>query len=348
VPYLGIEQVLGGEGVAAAEAAGHTWARVWGRVPLVGGRSFRDLFEWRGTSLLWTAEAFLREATAGPRCARTADLWLRLLEAMRPPEVDALGLESADRLLLARACTVAGVLLHDAPSAAPAFRLRWRARWGRGLSRMLRSLRAPFVPPPSHGDAPVLALFSASDDRAAVREIQERVEGGLGTRVLTASLEDVVDAASRRARAAAAGAKAALRARFRDLSTTPGLRASYAHRGVSFADLVVDDLEALVLGHLPDVAELLEAAFERLEASRPSAVLAVTRDRDEERCLVLAAGAADVPVVAARPEPDDHHAADRADGGPRPVAVVPLQPVAEVVEALARLPEVARGRVGAG
>lgn len=346
--HLTTEQVLGGEGLAAAEAAGHTWARVWGRVPLVEGRSFRDLVEWRGASLLWTAEAFLREATAGPRCACTADLCLRLLEATRPSEVDALGLEPADGLLLARACTAAGVLLHDAPSAAPALRLPGRARRGRGLARTLRSLRAPAVLPPSHGDAPVLALFSASDDRAAVREIQERVEVGLGAHVLTASLEDLLGGASRRARAAAAGAKASLRARFRDLRTTPGLRASYAHRGVSFADLAGEDLQALVLGHLPEVVELLEAAYERFEANRPSAVLAVARDADAERSLVVAAGAAGVPVVAARPERGDLAAVDRADGGPRPAAVVPLQPVAGVVEALARLPEVARGRVGAG
>ena len=43
-------------GRAAVEAAGRTWARVWARPPLVEGRSFGDLVQWRGESLLWTAE----------------------------------------------------------------------------------------------------------------------------------------------------------------------------------------------------------------------------------------------------------------------------------------------------
>ena len=34
------------ETVDAVEAAVRTWARVWGRLPLVDGRSFRELAEW--------------------------------------------------------------------------------------------------------------------------------------------------------------------------------------------------------------------------------------------------------------------------------------------------------------
>ena len=118
VPFRAVEDVLGPEGLAAADTAARTWARVWGRLPLVDGKSFRELVEWRGTSLLWCAEAFLRDETAGPRCARTAEIALRLLEATTPSEVDAPGLLPADALLLARACTVRGVLFHG-PSPGP-------------------------------------------------------------------------------------------------------------------------------------------------------------------------------------------------------------------------------------
>ena len=69
-PFRAVEDVLGPEGLAAAAAAARTWARVWGRLPLVDGKSFRELVEWRGASLLWCAEAFLRDETAGPRCAQ--------------------------------------------------------------------------------------------------------------------------------------------------------------------------------------------------------------------------------------------------------------------------------------
>jgi len=64
-PFRAVEDVLGPEGLAATDSAVRTWARVWGRLPLVDGKSFRELVEWRGASLLWCAEAFLRNETAG-------------------------------------------------------------------------------------------------------------------------------------------------------------------------------------------------------------------------------------------------------------------------------------------
>ena len=49
VPFRAVEDLLGPEGLAAADAAARTWARVWGRLPLVDGKSFRELVEWRGS-----------------------------------------------------------------------------------------------------------------------------------------------------------------------------------------------------------------------------------------------------------------------------------------------------------
>jgi len=108
VPFRTLTEAVGTDGLAAADAAARTWARVWGRVPLVEGRSLRDLVEWRGTSLLWAAEVFVRTATTGPDCARTAERCLWLLERLAPTEVDGAGLTPADSLLLARACTARG------------------------------------------------------------------------------------------------------------------------------------------------------------------------------------------------------------------------------------------------
>jgi hypothetical protein len=45
--------------------------------------------EWRGASLLWSGEAFLRDETAGPRCARTTEIAMRLLDATELANLDA-------------------------------------------------------------------------------------------------------------------------------------------------------------------------------------------------------------------------------------------------------------------
>ena len=105
-------------GLAAAEAGGRTWTRLWGRLPLVDGMSFRELATWREMSLLWLAEGFIRAETAGPRCAELVEIALRLLEATRASEVDVAGLSGPDAVLLDRACTASGVLFHGKPPRA--------------------------------------------------------------------------------------------------------------------------------------------------------------------------------------------------------------------------------------
>jgi len=118
VPVRPLEAVIGDEGLAAAHAAARTWARLWGRVPLLDGKSFRDLVEWRDTSLLWLAEAFIRHETAGPLCAGLAETALRLLEVTRAAEVDVVGLGRPETVVLSRACTTRGVTLVAACAAA--------------------------------------------------------------------------------------------------------------------------------------------------------------------------------------------------------------------------------------
>jgi hypothetical protein len=350
IPFRPVDEVLGPEGLAAAEGAARTWARVWGRLPLADGRSFRELVEWRGSSLLWSATAFLLEETAGPRCARTAEAALRLLEATAAVEVDASGLDPADALLLSRACTERGVLFHGRVGGAgrplPVARPAVRSGLGRLLSDARAPATAPAPPPPlagaGSGAAPILALIGLEEERDLIESLLRCVSDELGRPIVAVSLGDLPRWETRRARRAIEEADAILRERQARLLGTPGLAASYAHRGVSFSDLAAGDLEALLRGALPAAARRIEAARELLAAARPAAVLVAVDGRDERRSLLHACAADGFGgVVVRRGAPGGP---ERADGGPRPVALCDWEPD-PVAEALR---EAARGRVGAG
>ncbi|HEX9189170.1 MAG TPA: hypothetical protein VGB87_18980 [Vicinamibacteria bacterium] len=345
-----LDAVLGEEGTAAADAAARTWARVWGRLPLADGKSFRELVEWRGASLLWSATAFLLEETAGPRCARTAERALQLLEATGAVEVDAVGLEASDALLLSRACTVRGVLFHGrvASPGRPLPVARKAAR--SGLGRFLAGALLPGTPPPLPDPAagagldgpPVLALVEPGRDDLLL--LLEGVSASLGQPVVAVSLDELPRWETRRARRAIGEAEALLRGCHRALVGTPGLAASCAHRGVGFADLAGSDLEALALGALVAAARRIEAARELLAAARPSAVLLAVGGRDERRSLVHAASSVGLGVVALRGRGD----ADRADGGPQPASACEWEPGQGAGVVADALGEAARGRVEAG
>jgi len=292
----------------AVEAAVRTWTRVWGRLPLVDGRSFRELAEWKGVSLWWMGEAFFRAATEAPRCVQAAETFLRLLEAERPTEVEPVGLPPRDALLLSRACTVLGVLYHGPSSARPRVKAsEWEAR-GRRESwaaswRALRRRAPGFAPGRTAlvlepGADPALGELVASlGDEVAVVTHPERL-------------------ASRRALAAARGARRALRELWPRLRASPGVHESFAHRGVAFFDLAEADLAGLLLSRLPAAVRLYEAAAEWLLAARPKAVLLAVPGRDDRRTLLAAARAAGVPSVVLRPAEGED--GERADGGPQP------------------------------
>jgi len=140
---------------------------------------------------------------------------------------------------------------------------------------------------------------------------------------LVASLEDGVAVvtrperlASRRALAAAKGARRALRELWQRLRASPGLHESFSHRGVAFLDLAQADLAGLLLSRLPAAVRLYEAATEWLLAARPKAVLLAVPARDDRRTLLAAARAAGVPSVVLRPAEGEE--GERADGGPQP------------------------------
>lgn len=352
VPFRRLEHVLGRQSFDAAESAGRAWARVWGRLPLAEDRSFRDLVEWRGSSLLWSAEAFLQERTAGPRLARTADLALRLLETTAPSELDAFGLSAADALLLARAASSRGVFFHDAPCSGRPLRVPGPPARGERPSVLARLFAPAAAPPPpapfvagSAGAAPLLVLGPGPREADRLRPLLEAAGMDLGMPSVVVALADVVRWSTRRVQRAAAAAEAALRDRLRSLRGTPALLLSYTHRGVGFADLAARDLGTLLLGHLPAMVRLLEAAIELVQATRPGLVLVLVPGRDERRTLVLAAREAGRVAVALDVAPAGAADWDRQDGGPQPSARIAWEPGTQTAEAIARLREAARGRV---
>jgi hypothetical protein len=353
VPFRTLEAVVGEAGLAGAEAAGRAWARVWGRLPLAEGRSFRDLVEWRGASLLWVAEGFIRERTTGPRLARAADLGLRLIEALAPSEIDAFGLSAADALLLARAASTEGVLFHDPPATASPLHLPSASTRGGllgVLGRIFPQGQLPSLSPyvdASAGRDPVLVLGPGPTQASVIRPLLEAVATELGLPSVVLPTAQVSRWATARVHRATAEAERILRARLVSLRGSPGLLLSYAHRGVGFADLAAEDLEALLLGHLPAMVSLLEAAIELVSATRPALMLLAVPEPDERRALVFAARAAGIPAVTLRvgaPEPID---AVRQDGGPQPAAQVAWEPGTSTQEVVARLREVPHGRVEA-
>jgi hypothetical protein len=312
--------------------------------------------EWRGVSLLWCAEVFLRDRTAGPRCARTAEVALRLLEATTPSEVDALGLARADALLLARACTVRGVLFHD-PPPGPGRPLALDAPAPRGaLGRVIAGAFAP-ARPPSLGalpkDAtgtggPLLAIVAGEEERVALGALLEAAAAELWRGVAIVSLDELSRWETRDARRAAADAEAHLRERLVRLRGSPGLVESYSHRGVGFADLAAGDLEGLLTGYLPAVVRRIEAARELVVSSRAAAVLLALPGRDERRSLVHACSTAGVAAVVVRSAAFAEGGAERADAGPRPVATLEWAAGQDPRPVVARLRDAVRGRVEAG
>jgi hypothetical protein len=354
VPVRPLEAVIGEEGLAAAEAAGRTWARLWGRVPLLDGRCFRDLVPWRDTSLLWLTEGFIHKETAGPACARLAETVLRLLEVTRADEVDVGGLGRSEVLLLGRACTTRGVLLHgpaqDArPMLAPPPRRRSPAR-------LLATAFAPTAPPSlpeaaAGGEtrgAPLIAIAPGAGDAAPLRPLLEAAARQLGMAAVLVPLDLLRSWETRAVRRRISEAETLLRECRSRLRDSPGLHESYSHRGVGFADLAGNDLDRILLGHLPTAVRILEAAVELLAgAPRPRLVLLSGVHRDARRALLGASGAAGVPAVVVHDRPVTQEDADRTDGGPRATDTILWEPDTDPTVVVDRLREAARARVRA-
>ncbi len=283
-----------------------TWARVWGRRPLVDGRSFREIFEWKGASLWWMSESFFRAAPEAPACVRLVETWLRILEAEAPDEVEAVGLPPREAALLERAATSRGILCHG----------RGRAPSGRG--RILRGWLRSFWRVPRRRGAlerlsPVPFLVVGEGELDALTD-------GQGSReIRSVSLRDLRLGASRITRRETSRARRHFRRSFAQLRRSPGVHEAFSHRGVPFFDLGERDLADLLFVALPRAVHLFEEMAAFLAEKAPEAVALLVPSRDERRALVAACAAADVPCVVLRTGDGEE---ERADGGPQPQLVL--------------------------
>jgi hypothetical protein len=348
VPFRRAEDVLGPPGLDALDAVSRSWARVWARLPLAEGSSFRELVSWRGDSLLWAAEGFLRRATAGPRCARTVELCLRLFDALAPGEVDVSGLAAADTALVARAATARGVLFHGEPGRPRRLLVETRPSPPGRLRGLLGAAQRPPVPAAlsgGPGERLLLVVLSDSVLEAGVSTLLDAVAADAWLKPVLLPLGALAQFETPRVRRALDEARQQLRASHTALRGTPALAASYVHRGVGFADLAAGDLEALLCAHLPGAVRRIESAVELLESARPALLLLGVEERDERRALGIAARVAGVPWAVLRVsagEPDDM---DRADFGPQPAATLELGPGHDLATSVARVREAMRGSV---
>jgi hypothetical protein len=153
--------------------------------------------------------------------------------------------------------------------------------------------------------------------------------------------------ATRRVRRAAAAARAQLRDRWKQLRRTPGVLDSYRHRDVGFSDLAGNDLERLLLDHLPTAVLRFEAAIELITtAVRPAVVVLTGGRHDDRRSLLAACAVPGVPAIVVHTAPPGPEELDRADGGPQAGATCVWEPGSDPAPALARLRELAHARVG--
>jgi hypothetical protein len=158
-----VAEFLGPAAAEEVDAAALRWTKDWGRRPLLDGRSFRDLYAWKGVSLWWFAELYLHHSTEATRLVRVIEVAHRLLEAEGPDEVEAHGLPEDEALLVARTCLRRGVLFHDGRGRGTRKRrvseVRRRARWNEIKAWATAAKAALSGPPPAPEPGKPVALF---------------------------------------------------------------------------------------------------------------------------------------------------------------------------------------------
>ena len=192
---------------------------------------------------------------------------------------------------------------------------------------------------------PLVALLAGEEERLALAPLLDAVCAERGRGVAIVTLAELPRWETRRARRAASDAEALLREHRRRLHGSPGLAASYSHRGVSFADLASSDLGAVLAGHLPAVVRRIEAVRELVLSARPGAVLLAVPGRDERRAILHACASAGLAVVVLRLGGSGTVDVDRADAGPRPTLTLDWAKDADPRPVAARLLAATRGRV---
>jgi glycosyltransferase involved in cell wall biosynthesis len=168
VPFTRASTLLTEEDRDAADEAAIAWTKAWGKRPLEDGVSFAQRLAWKGVSLWWFAELYLHHSTRGPARVRTIEHFFRVLERLRPEEVEAVGLEEEEALLLGRVCSVLGILFEGprrgrarAPETA---RTSMRSRWNTAKAVLggFKARLGGLPPAPAPGPATVLFLSHAA------------------------------------------------------------------------------------------------------------------------------------------------------------------------------------------
>ena len=284
---------LGGEQQAWIDSAADAWVQAWPHVSLVDGQSFAERVTWKGESLGWSAEAFLRRSGRSPRCVRLIETFRLLLEAAAPDEVEAVGLARDETLVLGRVCTALKILFHGStvavtkPEPGRRSALRgardlvsslWRAIAPRGAPSSPRGGEAPATAPVLWlvEDEPVTPLPEASSEPAPPLL---RAEVG---RYSAWSVHREVRRACR-----------LFREEWRRLRKSPGLHEAFSHRRVAFADLAGGDLAELMRFELPGAVRRYEEVAATLRALRPRLVFL----RPEDRAAQAACRAAEASFV---------------------------------------------------
>jgi glycosyltransferase involved in cell wall biosynthesis len=178
VAFTRASALLGEEDREAADEAAIAWTKAWGKRPIEGGKSFAQSLSWKGVSLWWFAELYLHHGTRGPARVRAVEHFFRVLERLRPEEVEAAGLEREDAVLLGRVCSVLGILFEGprggGAGAADTVRISLRSRWNTLKARLggLKARLAGGPPAPPEGPATVLFLSHAAfwRERAGVND----------------------------------------------------------------------------------------------------------------------------------------------------------------------------------
>lgn len=161
---------LSAEDRQGIDNAATAWTKAWGKRPLIDGRSFRELYEWKGVSLWWFAELFLHHSTQATHHVRLIETFRRLLQREAPDEVEAIGLGRVEMTLLERTCTAQRILFHGARGRPPrprpgALAVSWTSRWN-NLKMLAGALKSSLTPIPgltgTGEDAGVLFLSHAA------------------------------------------------------------------------------------------------------------------------------------------------------------------------------------------
>lgn len=172
-----LDGLLGPEGLEEVEEAAIRWTKGLGRRPVLDGRPLRDLVSWEGVSLWWFAELYLHHSTRAARYVRVVETAWRVLDALRPDEVEILGLPADEAVLVARTAGARGVLVsgkEPRPPARPALRARAESLWNeaKAVAATLKASLGPRPGPPRGGP---VALFLS---HAAFWRERPGAEGG--------------------------------------------------------------------------------------------------------------------------------------------------------------------------